>query len=63
MMYIPWNIDPQSRSTHTYLGLLFVPELGEYSSDGLTLGVSDCTQTIPSVRPDHETGNIRDDEP
>lgn len=47
----------------TYLGLLFVPEFGEYSGDGLALGVSHCTQTVPSVRPNHETRNIGDDEP
>lgn len=63
MMYIPWNTDPQLCSTNTYLSLLFVPELGKYSSDSLAFGVPDRTQTVPSVRSDHEAGNVRDDEP
>ena len=47
----------------TYLGLLFVPEVGEYSSDCLALCISNCPQTVSGVRSDHEARNVRDDEP
>ena len=46
-----------------YLSLLFAPEFGKDRSDSLALGVPDGAQTVPSVRPNHETGNVRNDEP
>lgn len=63
MMHIQWKADPQLSLSNTYLGLLLVSELSEYSGDGLTLGVPDRTQPVPSVRSDHEAGDVRNDEP
>lgn len=48
---------------HSYLSLLFVPEFSKDRSDSLALRVPNCTQTVSSVRPSHETWDVRNDKP